>query len=306
MSKVGEILRKKRELEAKSLEDIATQTMIAKKYIASLEEGRYDIFPGEVYARGFLRNYANFLGFDEGEIADLVSQYELEWQEMHLKLHISTPEKIPPVSKTNWSFYIISILIMGIFGFLIFYFIKQKVSQHELINYSDPTKMLKEEDISRAEDIIVEAIKSAKEDKTVDIKPKDVELEAFASESVWLQAIIDGKSKREILLAPDQKIKWHAKKNIFLTIGNAGGIVFKLNDRYIGALGRKGEVKKILVTSEGVDTHEAIQKEEPAKLPTLSEGKGSTSSTLSGISSQTILTPTIENQPTTPTTTTSQ
>lgn len=271
MSKVGEILKKRRELEAKSLEEITTQTMIANKYLVAFEENNYEPFPGEVYAKGFLRNYANFLGFDEDEINDLISQYELEWQETYRNLPpISTPEKTPPISKTNWLLYIIIfILIAGILALLAFYITRQKTFQHDSrINYPDPTKILEEEDISRAENTILEEIKRIKENKvkeeSVVVKSEKVWLEAFASDKVWIQVIIDDKRKKEVFLEQDQKIKWQADKKIFLTIGNAGGVVFKLNDRYIGALGRKGEVKKILVTSLGVDvikTNEAIQEE---------------------------------------------
>lgn len=272
MSKVGEILKKRRELEAKSLEEITTQTMIANKYLVAFEESNYDPFPGEVYAKGFLRNYANFLGFDEDEINDLISQYELEWQETYRNLPpLSTPEKTLPTSKTNWSLYtIIFILIAGILILLAFYITKQKISQHDFrINYPDLTKILEEEDIAKAEDTILEEIKKTKENKikeeSVVIKSEKVWLEAFASDKVWMQTIIDDKRKKEVFLEQDQKIKWQADKKIFLIIGNAGGVVFKLNDRYIGALGRKGEIKKILVTASGVEvitTHEAIQKEE--------------------------------------------
>jgi transcriptional regulator with XRE-family HTH domain len=312
MSKVGEILRKRRELESMSLEDIATQTMIAKKYIIALEEGNFSPFPAQVYAKGFLRNYANFLGFDEEEINDLVSQYELEWKEANLELPISVPEKTTPTSKTNRSLYmIIFILIIGVSVLFFFYFAKQKtLLRQKVVNYPDPTKILEEEDIFKAENIIikkkVEEAKKAKEKEIkkqpVAIKPKKVFLEAFASEKVWMQATIDGRRKHEVLLEPDQRIRWQANKKIFLTIGNAGGVVFKLNKRYIGALGRRGEVKKILVTAGGVEvikTHETIQKKEPT---TLSEKQVSTSSiTTSGTSSQPTST-TIEVQQTTTTT----
>jgi hypothetical protein len=189
----------------------------------------------------------------------------------------------------------------------IFYFAKQKTSfQQKVVKYFDPTKILEEEDIFKAEDMIikkkVEAAKKAKEKEKekqpIAIKPKKVFLEAFASEKVWMQAIIDGRRKHEVLLEPDQKIKWQAKKKIFLTIGNAGGIVFKLNERYIGALGRKGEVKKILVTAQGVEvikTHETVQKKETPKTITLS-------TTTFGSLSQSTSTSTIQTQQTTTTT----
>lgn len=291
MSKTGEFLRKRRELEGISLDDIAAQTMIAKKYIEALEQGNHDIFPAEVYAKGFLRNYANAIGFNEKEINELSSQYELEWQETrfddtHFTSQVSESEekiplqgRIPYVSKINTLlFMIIFILIISLAGFLTFYITRQKT-----LNESDPAKILEEEDISKAENAIGKRIEKIKDiikqeiDKTTkpaDKVSKKVLVEVFASEKVWMQATIDNKKTQEILLEPEKTMKWQADEKIFLTVGNAGGVVFKVNDEYIGALGRKGEVKKILVTAAGpkiMNTQEAMTKEEKPVSKLLSE-----------------------------------
>ncbi|MEW6608487.1 MAG: RodZ domain-containing protein [bacterium] len=271
-NKVGEILKKRRELESMPVEDVEIQTMIAKKYIVALETGDYDTFPAKVYAKGFLRNYANFIGFSEKEINDLSSQYDLEWQEAHFDYSLSVTkkdEKRLSALKTNRFLYMIMfILLISFSGFLIFYFIKQK-NLHQEVTLA-PGKLL-EENMFKPEDIVkkIESVKENEEKQSMNNykEEEEVILEAFADEKVWLYATIDGKKKHEILLAPEQTVKWRAQKEIFLTIGNAGGVVFKLNDEYKGALGKKGEVKKILVTAKGFDfikTQQAIipQKEE--------------------------------------------
>lgn len=269
MSKVGEILKERRKLEAKSLDDVALHTMISKKYIVAFEEDNYAPFPGKIYAKGFLRSYAHFLGFNENEVNNLLSQYELEWQESHFDLPPSLPKKIPAVSKTNRLFYIIIFILVISFALLLgFYLTKQKASQQKsLINYPDISKILDEKDISEVEDMFIKGKKNRgkKEEQPALNKVEKVILEAFAFENVWLQATIDGKVRKEILLAADQKTKWQADKNISLIIGNAGGVVFKLNGQYMGAVGRKGEVKRVLATPQKftiIKPQEVLPKEE--------------------------------------------
>ncbi|MCA9386057.1 helix-turn-helix domain-containing protein [Candidatus Dojkabacteria bacterium] len=58
---VGEKLRQKRKELGKSLLDVEVETKIKQKYIKALEEGAYEVFPAEVYIKGFLKNYAKFL-----------------------------------------------------------------------------------------------------------------------------------------------------------------------------------------------------------------------------------------------------
>lgn len=61
---IGEYLRQAREAKGLSLEDVQEATKIRRKYVAALEEERWDDLPSAVYARGFLRLYARLLGLD--------------------------------------------------------------------------------------------------------------------------------------------------------------------------------------------------------------------------------------------------
>lgn len=68
MLTIGETLRDTRIAKGISLEQAEEDTKIRKRYLQALEEGDYSILPGMVYAKGFLRNYANYLGLNQDEI----------------------------------------------------------------------------------------------------------------------------------------------------------------------------------------------------------------------------------------------
>ena len=61
---IGDMLRKERERQNLTIEDIAKGTSIRALYIEAIENGEYNQLPGTVYAKGFIRNYANFLKID--------------------------------------------------------------------------------------------------------------------------------------------------------------------------------------------------------------------------------------------------
>jgi hypothetical protein len=73
-SPVGERLRDAREIRGVDLFRVERDTKIRSKYLAALEDGDFMDLPGDVYARGFLRNYATYLGLDADEI-------EEEWRD---------------------------------------------------------------------------------------------------------------------------------------------------------------------------------------------------------------------------------
>lgn len=72
---LGEKLKRIRSDRRMSLHEVSKNTRIQVKYLEYLEEGRYEKLPAEVYVKGFLRNYADFLGVDDQA---LIKLYEKE------------------------------------------------------------------------------------------------------------------------------------------------------------------------------------------------------------------------------------
>jgi transcriptional regulator with XRE-family HTH domain len=64
---IGDRLRHSRIIRRLTLEDVERDTRISRRYIEALEEERFDVLPAPVYARGFLRSYAGYLGIDATE-----------------------------------------------------------------------------------------------------------------------------------------------------------------------------------------------------------------------------------------------
>ena len=69
-SALGERLRDAREIKGIDLFRAERDTKIRSKYLAALEEGDFTDLPGDVYTRGFLRNYATYLGLDADEVEE--------------------------------------------------------------------------------------------------------------------------------------------------------------------------------------------------------------------------------------------
>ncbi len=66
----GPILRERREAMGVTLAEAEVATRIRQKYLAALESDEWDLLPGEVVGRGFLRNYSTYLGIEPTEMID--------------------------------------------------------------------------------------------------------------------------------------------------------------------------------------------------------------------------------------------
>src|SRR5687767_11788020 len=67
---VGETLQAARERKGVDLYRAERDTKIRLRYLSALEDSDYDELPAPVYVKGFLRNYAIYLGLDPDEVLD--------------------------------------------------------------------------------------------------------------------------------------------------------------------------------------------------------------------------------------------
>src|SRR5580698_9008574 len=70
----GEHLRRERELRGVSLEEVSVATRIPSRYLDAIESEQWELLPGGVFNRGYVRSIARFLGLGEDEI---LAEYEL-------------------------------------------------------------------------------------------------------------------------------------------------------------------------------------------------------------------------------------
>ncbi|MDC7126649.1 MAG: helix-turn-helix domain-containing protein [Spirochaetales bacterium] len=80
MESIGQKLSSVRESLGFSIEQVARETNIAKSYLTALEQETFDVFPGEAYVIGFLRNYAEYLGLDPEQMVTLYRNIKLQEQ----------------------------------------------------------------------------------------------------------------------------------------------------------------------------------------------------------------------------------
>jgi cytoskeleton protein RodZ len=70
MIELGQLLKERRVVLGMDLEDVERRTKIRKRYLEALESGDWSVLPGEVYARGFVRAYAECVGQDGLELLE--------------------------------------------------------------------------------------------------------------------------------------------------------------------------------------------------------------------------------------------
>lgn len=67
MSSFGEHLRQQREMRGISLEEIVATTKIGRRLLVALEEEQFDLLPGGIFNKSYVRAYAKCVGINEDE-----------------------------------------------------------------------------------------------------------------------------------------------------------------------------------------------------------------------------------------------
>ncbi len=100
---LGERLKAARTARRLSLDRVASETKIVKRYLIALEENDYQNLPGNPYIQCFIKAYCQYLGLDETQFIRL---YDKERQ-LFEKLE-SQPDFKKPIRKISWHYLLVT------------------------------------------------------------------------------------------------------------------------------------------------------------------------------------------------------
>lgn len=236
MQTVGEILRSEREKKGLSIKEIEIATSIRTLYITAIEEGNYSIIPGEVYLKGFIRNYANYLGLDGQQIVDLYRQNQLPVAPVNEFIatdkNESPPEKTTRKSKKTANWVTVSLLVVCIAGGAWWLLDSPKP-----IEEPKQTKQLQPTPTTPVQPIPEKVLTPS-----TPVQTKPVVIIAKYTDQCWTSVTADNKIIFEGTPKAGDTLTWTAEHNITVKVGNAGGVDIVYNGQSAGKLGAKGEV----------------------------------------------------------------
>jgi len=121
MVRLGQLLYRQRIRRKLSLEDIERATKIKSSFIAAIERGEYNKLPSPAYAKGFVTNYASFLGLPRTEV---IALFRREFDEKRaikvLPDSMTREQKVLSGIRIQDSLLVIGGLIVLFIGFLLF------------------------------------------------------------------------------------------------------------------------------------------------------------------------------------------
>lgn len=241
---IGLIFVSARQELGMSVEDVAQTLHIRKTYIIAIEEGNFSVLPGQIYAWGFIKKYAEFLGLD--------------FYELQRRLHIETKsyailtveDLYTPYTSSNYKKYM---WLSGVMIFIVIscytYLNVSQLNQSEVreqIELPPPDTDSHEGSPPVASEPTQESLPSATQEPvkpvTEDVQPT---LAIHAIYPSWVNIRdAEGKTILSRILQKNEKYVFPHLSGLILDVGNAGGIELIKGDKVLPSLGSLGQVRK--------------------------------------------------------------
>ncbi|MFA6096164.1 MAG: helix-turn-helix domain-containing protein [Candidatus Paceibacterota bacterium] len=197
---VGECFKSKREEMGITVHDLGAKLKIKPEYIESIENDDYGNLPPEVYVKGFIRAYAEFVGFDASKMVNMFKR-EVTVNDKIEKAPKETPKK----AKYDSNYPIVTPRVVTVFFSAIIVVVVGYYLWHQISSFSSKPYLLVK---SPSENAIVENPEISVEGET----EKEVSIE-INGQSVYVSA--DGKFKEIISLQPGRNQITVEAKNRF-------------------------------------------------------------------------------------------
>lgn len=242
-------LRSVREARHISLSQISEATRIGVQFLEAIEQGNTSVLP-QTYMRAFIREYATVIGLNPTEIMqkyDDAIRGSANTQEEPAHPESLTGERASPLQATSTptrkfpSPRVVRIAMVGVVLCAAAIGLWNLVGKESPI----PTEEIPFQTVIKENEQRVTSSASVQQAAPYAPAPGPVDsliLRAVVTDSVWVRIVVDGQQPREYLFAPNAKALWKARDRFVLTLGNAGGMLFTLNRKQLGALGKRGAV----------------------------------------------------------------
>ncbi len=302
---LGEWLRQQREELGISLEQAEADTRIRARYLQALESEELDALPDPVVGRGFLRNYAAYLGLDAGEATARYAQISAPPPADPLPGEAVQPiasEPFRPVplhdmpgfrSGRAWVVGLVAILLVAL-ALAAWWGAPRIVA---LWNRPTPTAQPTATERSAGTtlptatltpSVTAETSAPTQTQTTPTLEPTltltlspspsatpsrpvylGIFVELVFTDTSWVQVSTDGVRQFQGELEDGTYRSWYAEERLELRIGNAGAVLVTLNGQSLGTLGAVGEVVDRVFEKVGEGVTEATVTPAPSGTVTL-------------------------------------
>jgi cytoskeleton protein RodZ len=230
----GTWLRRQREAREISLREIAERTKISLRYLEAMEGDRFEVLPAPVFARGFLREYARYVGLSPD---DVVNHYlSVQQPQASEEGADARRERRSRGPWPHWLTLAVAVLLLlGLAALLAF--------------LSDRWRQRRAGGAESRPPIVAPVAAPVPPAPPVPATPPSAPLEVTVdfNQECWVEAVIDGASRRAEMREQGESMQIEARQSVVFTkLGNAAAVDIQVNGYPYPLDKKRGEVLRDL------------------------------------------------------------
>ena len=270
MLEFGASFRKARESRNVSLDKIAVETRISTRFLLAIENEQFEVLPGGIFNRGFIRTYAERLGLDPKQS---IAAYE--------KLSRAADQE--PVAQeavigrgrtTKVPVYFVA--GAGLLILVFVFYINGRQSRSALVTANPPVAEASapKPEEKPAPEVVANPepapavpaapiavpvatpatappsrTPAAPQAQSAAVSKAPVVIELEVRETSWIKLAADGTTLvSSEILQPGTVRRYTANNSMDISIGNAGGVTLRVNGQAVSSLGKSGQVRELNIT----------------------------------------------------------
>jgi cytoskeletal protein RodZ len=252
MTNFGASLKRARESKGFSLEQIAAETRISTRFLNAIENEEFNLLPGGIFNKGFVRAFAEKVGLNPDET---VAEYERligtprAVDPEPVPVPDPAPAAIPQAApakrdRKGQSLYPVALVaLLIVIG--VFYILTRDSGR----SAETATTAATQPQVAVAPPLEPEAVQPAPPPPVP--VGQSLTLEIQVQQETWIKVISDGTTVNAgEILEPGMARRFTAQNTLKLSVGNAAGLNLKLNDKSMKPLGKTGQVREVTITPD--------------------------------------------------------
>ena len=266
-AKIGPVLEKARKERGLTLEEAEHATKIRKRYLEGLEREDYGVLPDAVYAQGFLKTYANYLGLDGEGLASELRDRRRPRRERAVTYDYGTPRTsefdkplVSPgqfgrkerggISAATLLTLLVALLALAAVGASLYYVGRgaqstgqDLPSQAGVANQQDANGQESEPEGGTPDRGTPAGGGGGENAAAAEPRPDSLSVVvSVEGDPSWLSVLVDGELAYEQIAEPGFSRTFEGQRGISIKTGNAGAVGVEVNGQDLGRLGDSGEV----------------------------------------------------------------
>ena len=247
----GSWLRQQREIRNITLREISDNTKIGLRYLEALEDDRFEVLPATIFAKGFLREYAKYVGLDPDEVVNFYLTAEQRYRaergdDVSGVMPLPTSGTVAPARgpRLEWVLILAAVVALALVVLGVMWVVRRQRADSPPAGQAEPTPAT----VVPIAPAPAPAVTPTAAIGQPPVNPNLINVAVSFTDECWVEVVVDGDRRIQELHVAGESMRVEARQSVlFEKIGKVSSVHVDVNGRPLQLPAVAGEVVRNLL-----------------------------------------------------------